>query len=60
MTAKECARLYELMEPGEKLAAICVSRINGRRRTVLLLYGPGGTPRVVHDPDEQDSQAAAS
>ena len=58
MTARELARLYALMRPGERLAAIAVTRIGGETSVRMVLVRDGAR-RVVTGEDEQ-RQAAAS
>ena len=57
MTARELARLYALMRPGETFAGVVVTVIGGRR-TVRMVMVQDGERRVVGG-DEQ-RQAAAS
>ena len=58
MTARELARLYRLMRPGERLLGITVTRIGGRRIIRLALVRDGEV-RVAGVEDEA-CQAAAS
>jgi hypothetical protein len=56
VTARELARLYDLMEPGERLAGVVVVRVGGRRTWRLVLVRDG-VPRVVTGGDEQRGAA---
>ena len=58
MTARELARLYRLMRPGERLAGVCVARVGGRRTWRLVMVRDGAR-RVVTGGDEQRGQGAA-
>ena len=58
MTARELARLYALMRPGETFAGVVVTVIGGRRSYRMVLVRDGAR-RVVTGEDEQ-RQAAAS
>ena len=57
MTARELARLYRLMRPGERLAGVVVTVIGGRRSYRLVLVRDGAR-RVVTGGDEQQAGAA--
>ena len=57
MTARELARLHALMRPGERLAAVVVTRIGGRRTWRLVMVRDGAR-RVVTGGDEQQAGAA--
>ena len=58
MTARELARLYDLMRPGETFAGVVVTVIGGRRSYRLVLVRDGAR-RVVTGGDEQRGQGAA-
>ena len=52
MNARDLARLYALMEPGERLAAVVVSRIGGETRVRMVLVRDGAR-RVTGGEDEE-------
>lgn len=56
MTARDLARLYRLMRPGERLLGITVTRIGGRR-SVRMVLERDGARRVTGG---EECQAAAS
>jgi hypothetical protein len=56
VTARELARLYALMRPGERLAAVVVTRIGGETRVRMVLVRDGAR-RVTGG---EECQAAAS
>jgi len=58
VTARELARLYDLMRPGERLAGLVVARVGGHRSYRLVLVRDG-VRRVVTGGDEQRGQGAA-
>ena len=58
MTARELARLYALMRPGETFAGVVVARIGGHRSVRMVLV-QDGVRRVVTGEDEQRGQGAA-
>ena len=56
MTARELARLYALMRPGETFAGVVVTVIGGRRSYRMVLVRDGAR-RVVVGEDEQQAGA---
>jgi len=57
VTARELARLYALMRPGERLAGLVVARVGGRRTWRMVMVRDGAR-RVVTGEDEQRRGAA--
>ena len=57
MNARDLARLYALMRPGERLAAVAVTRIGGETSVRMVLVRDGAR-RVTGGEDEQRRGAA--